>query len=187
MRAAAVVFSLCAALASGATAAAQPAVNPDAQILAALSKRINDYGDLHEKLEATLPRLSKDATAQAVDTHQRALASLLQNALPHADHGDVFGEKARSLIRRFLARALAGPNGVTLKQAIMEDNPGPLRIRVNGRLPDDVPRSTIPKEVLEMLPKLPEALEYRFLGRRLVLVDAHALVIVDYVDDALPK
>jgi hypothetical protein len=69
----------------------------------------------------------------------------------------------------------------------MEDNPGPLRVRVNGRLPDDAPRSTIPAQVLQMLPKLPEAVEYRFLGRRLVLVDAHALIVVDYVDDVLPN
>ncbi len=182
------ILAICATVIAGSAAAAQqPAVNADAQILAALSKRINDYSALHEKLEATLPPLSKDSAPQQVDAHQRSLASLLQNARPDADNGDVFGPTARALIRRLLVRVLSGPEGAKLKESIMEDNPGPLRTRVNGRVPDDTPRSTLPMQVLQMLPKLPEAVEYRFLGRRLVLVDAHALIVVDYVDDALPK
>jgi len=182
------ILSLCAVLAAGAAAGAQPpAVNVDAQILAALSKRIHDYSDLHEKLERTLPPLSKDGPPAGVDAHQRALSTLLQKARPRAEHGDVFGPTARALIRRLLARALSGPDGAKLRGVIMEDNPGPLRVRVNGRLPDDAPRSTIPTQVLQMLPKLPEAVEYRFLGRRLLLVDTHALIVVDFVDDALPK
>jgi hypothetical protein len=181
------ILAFCGALAAGVPAAARQAVNVDAQILAALTKRINDYGALHEKLEATLPRLSKDSAPEQVDAHQRALASLIQNARPRLEHGDVFGENARALIRRLLARVLSGPEGAKLRQSIMEDNPGPLRVRVGGRLPDDAPRSTLPMLVLQMLPKLPESVEYRFLGRRLLLVDAHALIVIDYVDDALPR
>ncbi len=182
------ILAFCAVLTGGLPAGRQqPAVNEDAQILAALSKRINDYSALHEKLEATLPPLSKDSAPQQVDTHQRSLASLLQNARPDAEHGDLFGPAARALIRRLLSRVLSGAEGAKLRESIMEDNPGPLRARVNGRLPDDAPRSTLPLQVLQMLPKLPEAVEYRFLGRRLALVDVHALIVVDYVDDALPK
>ncbi len=183
-----VIALFSAALATFAAAAAQqPAVNVDAQILAALDKRMRDYSELHEKLEATLPALPQDAAPEHIDAHQRALASLLQKARPSADHGDLFGPAARALIRRLLARTVAGTEGAKLLESVMEDNPGPIRARVNSRLPDDVPRSTLPLQILQMLPKLPEALEYRFLGRRLVLVDAHALIVVDYVDDALPK
>lgn len=168
-------------------AAPQVAVNEDARILAAMDKRIRDYSALHEKLEATLPALPAEATPAQVESHQVALAALIVKARPSADYGDVFGPTARALIRRLLARVLAGADGQTLHAAIMEDNPGPRRLEVNGRLPDDVPRSTLPVQVLQMLPHLPEAVEYRFLGRRLVLVDSHALIVVDYVDDALPK
>jgi hypothetical protein len=180
--------ALCLALTIAAAAYAQrPAVNEDAQIMAALDKRIKDYSALHEKLEATLPELSKDSAPQQVDAHQRTLAALIHKERHDPHHGDVFGPAARALIRRLLARALSGPDAKELRTAIMEDNPGPLRVQVNGRLADDIPRSTIPAQVLQMLPRLPEAVEYRFLGRRLVLVDAHALIVVDYVDDALPK
>jgi hypothetical protein len=40
--------------------------------------------------------------------------------------------------------------------------------------------------VLKALPKLEEDLEYRFIGERLVLMDAHAHIIVDFTDDVLP-
>lgn len=184
----ALLLAFAAALTAATAAGGQPpAVNQDALVLAALDKRIHDYSALHDKLEATLPPLTTEASPTDVDAHQRTLASLLQNARPDADHGDVFGPAARALIRRLLSRALHGPDGKNLLQVIMEDNPGPLRVRVNGRVPDDAPRSTIPSKVLQMLPKLPHAVEYRFLGRRLVLVDAHALIVVDYVDDALPR
>jgi hypothetical protein len=46
--------------------------------------------------------------------------------------------------------------------------------------------STMPPDILAALPQLPEELEYRFVGDRLILLDTKAHVIVDYVDDVLP-
>jgi hypothetical protein len=45
----------------------------------------------------------------------------------------------------------------------------------------------MPPEVLAILPELPEELQYRFVDRRLALVDNHAHIIVDFVDNALPS
>ena len=58
---------------------------------------------------------------------------------------------------------------------------------VNGRYPDTVPLTTIPPPVLQTLPKLTEDLEYRFIGDSLILLDAHAHVIADFIEDVLPK
>jgi hypothetical protein len=44
----------------------------------------------------------------------------------------------------------------------------------------------MPPQVLKALPKLEEELEYRFIGERLVLMDARAHIIVDFTDDVLP-
>jgi hypothetical protein len=44
----------------------------------------------------------------------------------------------------------------------------------------------MPPQILAALPKLPEDLEYRFIGDRLILLDAHANLVVDYIDKALP-
>jgi hypothetical protein len=66
-------------------------------------------------------------------------------------------------------------------------NPVALKLTVNGRYPDTVPLTSIPPQVLQTLPKLSEDLEYRFIGDWLILLDVHAHLIADYIDDALPK
>ena len=58
---------------------------------------------------------------------------------------------------------------------------------VNGRYPDTVPVSTVPPQVLQTLPRLSEDMEYRFIGNRIVLLDVHAHLIADFIDNALPK
>jgi hypothetical protein len=168
-------------------AGAQGPVNADAQIQVDFDKRVKEYVALHQKLEATLPPLPSQGTRDQIDQHSHALASLLQRARPRARQGDFFPKNTRALFRRLLARTLAGAEGAKVVAAIMEDNPGPLKLLINGRYPDTAPRSTVPAQVLQNLPKLPEEIEYRFLGRRLILVDGHAQLVLDYIDDALPK
>ena len=59
---------------------------------------------------------------------------------------------------------------------------------VNGPYPQGLPVTTVPPQVLDALPRLPvKDLEYRFVGRRLVLLDTRADMVVDYVDNALPR
>jgi hypothetical protein len=45
---------------------------------------------------------------------------------------------------------------------------------------------TVPPNVLANLPQLPEDLEYRILGRDLILRDVHANLIVDFVPRIIP-
>jgi hypothetical protein len=174
------------------TQAAPPArgqapVNPDAKALALLQGRITEYVALHRKLEEKLPKLSKEATPQEIDKHQRALGKLLQTARRDAKPGDIFVRESRAVIRRLLARVFGGPDGAALKSSIRDEDPGTLPITVNSRYPDTVPVTTMPPQVLEFLPKLPEELEYRFLGNRLILMDVHAHVIADFVENAIPR
>jgi hypothetical protein len=61
-----------------------------------------------------------------------------------------------------------------------------VKLVVNGRYPDEVPVSTVPPEILQTLPKLTEDLEYRFIGRHLILLDSHAHVIADFIENAVP-
>jgi hypothetical protein len=45
----------------------------------------------------------------------------------------------------------------------------------------------VPPQVLRSLPPLPPELEYRFIGTTLILLDAHAHIIVDYMTGAVPR
>jgi hypothetical protein len=195
--AAALAFPLAAAVADTSAAFAQSAastqstqagtVNRDAQIAAQFTARINAYMDMHAGLENTLPKLSKDSTPEEIDKHQRALGRLIAEARRGARPGDIFTRDTRALFRRHLAAVFGGPDGRQLKTSIMDENPGPVRIAVNQRYPDEIPLTTMPPQVLEWLPKLPEELEYRFIDDRLILLDVHAHMIVDIIDNALPR
>jgi hypothetical protein len=160
-------------------------VNANARALAEVRSRIATYAGLHRELEATLPPLPKDASAEQIDKHYRALARLLQQARRGAKPGDIFTPAARSVIRRLLDVVLRGPDGAALRASIRDENPGSLSIAVNARYPDSVPLATTPTMVLEGLPKLPRELEYRFLGDRLILVDVGPHLIVDLIDHAV--
>jgi hypothetical protein len=68
----------------------------------------------------------------------------------------------------------------------MDENPGPIALKVNGRYPDTVPIASMPPELLAALPKLPEELEYRFVGAHFILFDPHSHTIPDFIPNALP-
>jgi hypothetical protein len=167
-----------------------PLSEADAAALATMNDRIKDYVDLHRKLEASLPKLSKDATPQQIDRNQRAFERLVRAERATAKPGDIFTAEARPVIKRLLATVFGGPDGKQLKASIMDENvidPVQLKVGVNARYPDTVPLTSIPPEVLQTLPKLTEDLEYRFVGDWLILLDTHAHVIADYIEDVLPK
>jgi hypothetical protein len=164
-----------------------PRVNEDAQLIAAFSKRIEAYVELHRKSESTLPARPDKPTSQQLDTHERALARLIAQGRARAQPGDIFSKDIRAYFRRQIARTLSGPDGAQIRGSIMDENPGRIQIRINSRYPDEIPVSTMPPQILAALPKLPDELEYRFIGERLILLDIHAHLIVDFIEDALPR
>ncbi len=91
-----------------------------------------------------------------------------------------------AFVKRLLARVFAGADGKQLRASIMDENVKPMALKVNQRYPDEIPLTTMPPEVLQTLPKLPEELEYRFVAEQLILLDPHAHIIADYIIDALP-
>jgi hypothetical protein len=167
-----------------------PLTPADAQALATMNDRLKEYIDLHTKLERSLPSLPKEATQEQIVTNQRAFEKLLREARATAKQGDIFTPEARPVIVRLLATIFGGPDGKQLKASIMDENPvdpAALKLTVNGRYPDTVPLTTVPPQVLQTLPQLTEDLEYRFIGDWLILLDTHAHVIADFIDNALPK
>jgi hypothetical protein len=171
---------------SAAAAGQQPRVNPDAATIADFMKRVNEYVALHKQLERKLPALPDKATPQQMDTHERALAQLVQENRAGAKPRDIFTEPMQRIIRRLLRQVFRGAGGAQVKKEILEEYTEPVVVKVNGRYPDTVPLSTVPPQVLKGLPDLPEELEYRFVGDRLILLDPRAHIIVDYMERVFP-
>jgi hypothetical protein len=167
-----------------------PLSEDDARALRTMNDRIGEYVTFHQKIEKSLPKLPKEATPQQIDRNQRAFEQRVRSQRAGAKQGDIFTPDAQAVIRRLLATVFGAPDGKALKASIMDENPADpvkLKVSVNARYPDTVPLTTIPPEILQTLPQLSEDLEYRFVGDWLILLDTHAHVIIDYIEDVLPK
>ena len=57
------------------------------------------------------------------------------------------------------------------------------RPRVNQPYPSFWPLATFPASLLEVMPALPEVLEYRLLSESLILRDVKANIVVDFMLD----
>ncbi len=179
---------LAAAIVSGPAADLQKeATNPDAATIADFLKRVDAYVALHKKLEATIPALPKEATPLQIDQHQRALSRLIAQNRSSAKRGDIFTPGMERMARKLLSDIFRGPGGAQMKREIFEEyEQRDIKPGVNGRYPDEIPLSTVPPGVLSGLPKLPDELEYRFVGTYMILLDPHAHIIADYIERAIP-
>ncbi len=172
--------------AAAATGQAQTRVNADAAAIADFTKRVNDYAAFEKKLDATITEPPSNAQPEAFLDHQRALAKLLQKSRASAKPGDLCPKPMRAVIRRLIASVLHGPGGAQVKRSILDENPGNMVLTINSEYPDNAPFATVPPQVLQGLPRLPDVLEYRFIGKRLLLIDSHARVVADIVERVFP-
>lgn len=149
--------------------------------------KVKTYAALHKKIEDGLPQLPAKPTPEQIDAKQRELGRLVRQARATAKQGDVFTPTMQAYVKKQLLKVFSGPEGAARLSSVMDENPMGTKVVVNDRYPDKIPLSTMPPEVLQVLPKMPEELEYRFVGDNLVILDPHAHIIVDYVSGVLPK
>lgn len=148
---------------------------------------IDAYTALHRRLEQDLAPLKPGSTSRQVFEAADELAAALQAARLTAREGDIFTAGATEIFRTRIAIALrALGHSIEDVEADSEaespaDAPLPA---VNGRFPW-MRGSAMWPCVLNALPALPEELQYRIVGRDLVLLDVHANLVVDILREAL--
>lgn len=157
--------------------------SPEGSVVEDFNRRVNQYMTLQHQLEGSLDKLSTKATPTQIDAHQRALLALVAKARADVTQGEIFVPDMQTFIKGLVRRVLTGPGGPKIKDSLMDENPMGVSIKVNDRYPDTIPLATMPPDILAALPKLPEDLEYRFVGNRLILLDTRAHLIVDLVPD----
>ena len=167
--------------------ARQEKVNPDAQLLQEFKQRIDKYMELHNRLEKKAPRLKSTEDPAKIKASQDALAALIRAERATAKPGEIFTPEIAKVFRRLMNPEVKGPDGPETKKAIKDDAPpaGEVPMKVNARYPENAPLPTVPPNLLASLPQLPEDLEYRIVGRTLILRDVHANIIVDYLPKAI--
>jgi hypothetical protein len=167
-----------------AQAAAQRPVNPGAKKLKEFGDRIGKYVDLQNKLDGRLPSQAPSNDPGKAEAHRKALADAIRKARADARIGDVFGDTAGQF--RLIIEQDARDRSVRDAFAAMLEVPKSVTPRVNAEYPEQAPLATVPPLILARLQPLPDGLEYRFMGRDLILRDTKANLIVDVVHDAVP-
>ncbi len=170
-----------------ATLANPQQVNANAQLLADFKSRIDNYMELHNRLEKQAPPLKETKDPAQIKASQDGLAQKIREARQDAKPGEIFTPEIRQLFRRLMYPETKGTDGAETKAAIAEEKHElkDVKIRVNAAYPDDAPLMTVPPNILAALPKLPEDLEFRFVSKHMILLDVHANLIVDYVLNAI--
>ncbi len=150
-------------------------------IVADFSARVWDYFELRSELEKGLPPLRVTDDPAEIRRAIRARAKRIRVARAGAGEGDLFTPTISVEFRKALILEMSANTWA----AIMDDNPGEFSHQINGTYPEGKPFSTMPPNILAALPRLPEDIEYRFLGRHLILLDARANVILDRIPYAI--
>jgi hypothetical protein len=163
----------------------QEKVNPDAQLQQDFKKRVDQYVKLHKRLVKDVPPLKKKEDPAKIKASQEALAKSIRAARTNAKQGEVFTPEIAALFRRLMYPEMQGREGAATKKVLKEDAPPAIPLKVNVEYPESAALPTVPPNLLMNLPQLPEELEYRIVGKDLILRDVHANIIVDFIPKAI--
>ena len=166
----------------------QDAVDTDrTATLRSFNERIGAYAAVHQRLEQSLPPLSSSSSRRSVLLNRTFLASAIKAARPHGRQGDIFTVPVARLFRQQLAVILAGRDADALLRELFEEHPtlDGFHVKVYDHYPEWASHE-VPTLFLQTLPSLPADIEYRVMGRDLILWDIHADLVVDVLIDAVP-
>jgi hypothetical protein len=172
-------------LVSGPAGAQTSSGTNSAKLAADLEARAKQYLDFRKKVAGTSP--SSTATPAKITSAQRELANKIRVARAGAKQGTVFTPEISEYVRKQIALSLDGRDGGHIRASLRHSEPVNITLQINQSYPDNTPLQSTPPSLLLSLPELPAGLEYRLVGRELVLRDVDANIVVDYVANALPN
>jgi hypothetical protein len=169
--------------------ATAPATAGEVQGLHEFQEAMRRYVDLRNHLARGKPEASPGSRAAEI-----------RQGRGDAKQGDLFRRGVQPLFRRALTEELRDPEARDTRRTLGEGNPETapgleqdgdvarrsITLVVNGLYPPGASFSTMPPRLLQRLPALPASIDYRFVGRDLVLVDTTASLVIDYLPNAVP-
>jgi hypothetical protein len=172
-----------------------PSLDPDepkVKAFAEFGRHVAEYARLHRVAAASVAPLQAGETATEISARRKMLADAIRARRAGAQQGDIFTAAVRPVIVGIVQGYLTSPEGAPARVSVARENPAtttPLAVvelAVNGRYEAGASFSTMPTTLLMKLPALPEEVEFRFVGRHLLLRDTTANIILDYILDAAP-
>ena len=151
------------------------------------AERCAAYQDLRSKAAKGLPTRSDNSTPEEIKSYRDQLRARLIELRADAKPGDILTPAVFEVVAAVRAET-AGSQGKAAKDTVLgEGNPAkegvPVQLKINA--PYEATLSTVPPDLLARLPELPENLQYRFVGKSLILYDSDAEIVVDYISGAV--
>ena len=174
------------------SATAAASVSPDGQPVNPLGaatlefqKRIEAYMKVHNEAETKVPNLKKTDDPVEIAQREQALAEMIMTLRAQAPANEIFAKEYQPHFVKIVQDDFANRSAADRK-ALVHELPRNVKVDVNTVYPTTIPLITFPAGLLRKLPDLPPELEYRIVGRHLILRDVKANLIVDVLRDVVP-
>ena len=161
--------------------------NPQPASLQEFQTRLDAYLDLRGSLARKLQPLSSTPNAAELARRQEALANGVKRARATAKRGDLVPGPVAQLMAKIVREDFQRRNPAA-KMGLFEEVPATKGASlINRTYPADQALPTVPPLLLMNLPKLPDNLQYRFVGRDVVILDGDLQLVIDYIPNVLPS
>jgi hypothetical protein len=148
------------------------------------------YITVRERASTAVPEVTVTSDPARLQHAVNGLAERMRMVRQHARAGEIFTDDVERVFRDRIRQTLnaQGVSPAELLASITQDTSRiPARdIAINAHFDWNSGWEMAP-EILEALPALPEALEYRLVHRDLLLVDVGADLVVDVLHDAIQR
>ena len=160
-------------------------VNAQGAATLEFQKRIQAYMKIHNEAEAKVPNLKRTDDPVEISAREKALADTIMTLRPGAQPGEIFAKEYQPYFIQIVQDDFKKRSAADRK-ALVHELPRGVKVSINTVYPTTLPLITFPATLLRSLPDLPPELEYRIVGRHLLLRDVKANLIVDALYDVVP-
>jgi hypothetical protein len=185
--AAALVAVIVGSLSLAPAAASQPDPSADTAAIKQFDAAIAKYMAMRQKLRSEVTGPVKDSSSTQLTNASDALAGAIERSRQGAQVGSIFTAPVAAVIKRRIADAIRTQQLASVLADIDDEGGAGPSPKVHLRLPVTAQMATMPPALLKVLPPLPKELEYRILGRYLILRDVDASLILDYIPAAVAR
>jgi hypothetical protein len=161
-------------------------VNADAGRVADFEQRLAAYMKIRNEAAAGLPGSKLTDSPDKIAGREHELAEKIRLLRPAAKQGDIFSPDITAEFHRLIRLAWHGSDAARMKHSLARAEPVSVTLHINDAYPTSVPLQSTPPTLLQNLPPLPKEMEYRVIGHNLVLRDARANLVVDFMERAIP-
>jgi hypothetical protein len=159
-------------------------VNPRGLAVQEFNKRMADYVSLHKRAAGKVPPLKETDLPEQIEAREKALGEAIRQARAGAKPGELF-EPIASIVRGVVKQDWE-KRSVRERKALLTEVPKGMRVVPNMVYPTTLPLATSPPALIQALPRLSNELEYRFMGRHIILRDVKANIVVDVLENVIP-